>query len=301
MSKKLHSEEYFGESRDFWWNHDFLALMAKRWNLSDARLVLDAGSGVGHWGRALAPHLHDDCKVVGVDQELEWVGQATARALARGLQNRFSYRQGNVDHLDFPDETFDVVTCQTVLIHVRNPERTIQEFMRVLRPGGLLAVAEPNNMAATLVLNSESFSHPIERILDLVKYHLACQRGKAALGEGHNSIGDMLPGYFAKAGLRHIRTYSSDKASPMFAPYNDPEQSAIAAEMDVVDENPISYGDRGQCRKYFLAGGGATDDFDRLWQTAVIDSSNECRASRKSGTYHTGGGGVVYLVSGIKE
>lgn len=36
MKKKLHSEEYFGEQRDFWWNGDFLELMAKRYliNLS---------------------------------------------------------------------------------------------------------------------------------------------------------------------------------------------------------------------------------------------------------------------------
>lgn len=31
-----HSAEYFGEQRDFWWNHDFLQLMARRWNLPPA-------------------------------------------------------------------------------------------------------------------------------------------------------------------------------------------------------------------------------------------------------------------------
>ena len=47
----LHSAEYFGESRDFWWNEDFLGLLLKRWDVACVRNVLDAGCGVGHWGQ----------------------------------------------------------------------------------------------------------------------------------------------------------------------------------------------------------------------------------------------------------
>ncbi|MFZ4398162.1 MAG: hypothetical protein ACOYOU_21315, partial [Kiritimatiellia bacterium] len=40
--KKGHSEEYFKEDRDFWWNHDFLELMARRLRLDECRSLLDA-------------------------------------------------------------------------------------------------------------------------------------------------------------------------------------------------------------------------------------------------------------------
>ena len=33
QKKKLHSEEYFGEQSNFWWNPDFISLMSERWNL----------------------------------------------------------------------------------------------------------------------------------------------------------------------------------------------------------------------------------------------------------------------------
>ena len=45
MSKKPHSADYFGDTRDFWWNRDFLALMSARWNLGAVKRILDVGCG----------------------------------------------------------------------------------------------------------------------------------------------------------------------------------------------------------------------------------------------------------------
>lgn len=43
--KKGHSEEWFGDYRDFWYNHDFLELMARRWKLDKVDSLLDVGCG----------------------------------------------------------------------------------------------------------------------------------------------------------------------------------------------------------------------------------------------------------------
>ena len=45
MSDQPHSAEFFGEQRDFWWNRDFLALMATRWRLHEASSLADIGHG----------------------------------------------------------------------------------------------------------------------------------------------------------------------------------------------------------------------------------------------------------------
>src|SRR5207253_78300 len=81
---KPHSAEYFGDSRDFWWNADFLALMAARWNVTHVRTMLDVGCGIGHWGRTLAPVLPSDVRVTGIDREAAWVEKATQRAREAG-------------------------------------------------------------------------------------------------------------------------------------------------------------------------------------------------------------------------
>jgi len=107
--EKPHSAEYFGEQRDFWWNSDFVALMAGRWRLSEARTILDAGCGLGHWGRVLAPFLSPEAVVTGVDREPEWVRKAAEIAKARGL-TRFGYREGDANALPFADDAFDLVT-----------------------------------------------------------------------------------------------------------------------------------------------------------------------------------------------
>ena len=103
-----HSAECFGDTRDHWWNLDFLRLMAKRWRLDAVRDVLDVGCGVGHWGMLLASVMPDDVRVTGVDREPSWVEQARARAAARGLDERFSYQQGEAERLPFPDDSFDL-------------------------------------------------------------------------------------------------------------------------------------------------------------------------------------------------
>jgi cyclopropane fatty-acyl-phospholipid synthase-like methyltransferase len=43
-----HSAEYFGETRDYWWNLDFLELMGRRLSLDRVQDVLDVGCGIGH-------------------------------------------------------------------------------------------------------------------------------------------------------------------------------------------------------------------------------------------------------------
>jgi SAM-dependent methyltransferase len=294
-----HSAEHFGPSRDFWWNADFIALMARRWQLEAVHVALDVGAGVGHWGRLLFPHLAPEARVFGIDREDTWIREAHQRAERAGLEGRLTYRLGEAERIPFHDGVFDLVTCQTVLIHVRDPRAVLREMMRVLKPGGLVAVAEPNNLANVMVRGSTLFSRGPERALDVLRLHFVCQQGKQSLGEGHNSIGDMLPGWFAEVGLTAVAAYVSDKASALFPPYAGKEQQVRRAEALDEAEREVYAWDRRDTRRYFLAGGGTEADFERLWGVAGA-VAREAAASLRAQKEHTAGGGVQYLVSGRK-
>lgn len=46
--------------------------------------------------------------------------------------------------LAFPNETFDLVTCNMVVEHIAEPQKIFSEFFRVLRPGGIVVILTPN-------------------------------------------------------------------------------------------------------------------------------------------------------------
>src|SRR6478609_1784748 len=107
-----HSAEYFGDTRDFWWSADFLALMAHRLAFDRVGDVLDVGCGVGHWSLLLAKFLPETARLHGIDRDPHWIEQARARAA--GLARPCYYQVGVAERLPFAAASFDLVTCQTV-------------------------------------------------------------------------------------------------------------------------------------------------------------------------------------------
>jgi phosphatidylethanolamine/phosphatidyl-N-methylethanolamine N-methyltransferase len=67
----------------------------------------------------------------------------------------------DVQDLDFPDGSFDVVTAQYVVNTVPDPEAALDEFMRVLRPGGELIVVNRVGAEKGARLKAEKLIEPI--------------------------------------------------------------------------------------------------------------------------------------------
>jgi SAM-dependent methyltransferase len=294
-----HSAEHFGDTRDHWWNLDFLQLMAKRWKLDAVRDVLDVGCGVGHWGTLLSAVMPDEARVTGVDREPSWVEEARARARARGQSGRFTYLHGEAERLPFPDASFDLTTCQTVLIHLRDPAAALSEMRRVTRPGGLIAVAEPNNLTESLLLDSVSNQASIDEIVELVRFQLTCERGKVALGEGDNSLGDRVPGLFAALGLAEIEVHTNDKATAVFPPYAEDAQRACVEDARDRAARSLWNWSEADAKRLFVAGGGAEDAFATHFARGLASRERILRGLDDA-TYHGVLGGAFYLVAGRK-
>ena len=97
--------------------------------------VLVDGCGVGAYLSHLAPEAR---RIMGLDIELERTFEARAKAPRAGLVC------GGGEWLPFPEASFDFLLSHEVLEHVQNDADAIREMVRVLRPGGRLALFCPN-------------------------------------------------------------------------------------------------------------------------------------------------------------
>jgi 2-polyprenyl-3-methyl-5-hydroxy-6-metoxy-1,4-benzoquinol methylase len=108
-------------------------------------LWLDAGCGTGTLARCLATR---GCSVVGVDASSEMIAAARS-APAESRSDRISFvRVPTIARLALDDHSLDGILCSSVLEYVPDPSACLNEFARVLKPGGLLLVSVPNRDSA---------------------------------------------------------------------------------------------------------------------------------------------------------
>jgi len=98
--------------------------------------IFDAGSGIGGPARYLAETY--GCSVTGVDLTPSFVELAKLLTERTGLTDRVSFEVGNLLALPFPDDQFDLVWTQHVVMNIRDRKQVYGEFKRVLKPGGKL-------------------------------------------------------------------------------------------------------------------------------------------------------------------
>jgi ubiquinone/menaquinone biosynthesis C-methylase UbiE len=115
-----------------------LAQMVAAAELQGTEHVLDAGSGAGHTALAFAPHV---ARVVAVDLSVAMLAQGEQGAQARGLHN-LEFRQADVESLPFAAGSFDLVVSRYSAHHWPHPPRALDEFRRLLRPGGRLLLSD---------------------------------------------------------------------------------------------------------------------------------------------------------------
>src|SRR5271156_2815572 len=94
--------------------------------------ILEVGVGTG----ISLPHYSKNVQLCGVDISGPMLKKAEERVAEFGLSNVEGLWVMDAENLTFPDDSFDVVVAQYVVTTVPNPEATLDEFARVLKPGG---------------------------------------------------------------------------------------------------------------------------------------------------------------------
>ncbi len=110
--------------------------------------VLDCGSGTGTTGILAAKRVGPRGRVTLFDLSKAMLAVAREKVIQEGLQDRVRFQTGDMTHLPFSGNSFDVVISTYSLCPLYDPEKGALELYRVTRPGGRIAVAhstEPRN------------------------------------------------------------------------------------------------------------------------------------------------------------
>lgn len=300
-SKPAHSEDHFGEARAYWWNEDFLSLIAERLALDTCRSALDIGCGTGEMTFRLAPYLAQNASVTGLDQEENHLKKARqqARHRKKSRQADFSFVQGDASMLPFNDDQFDLTFCQTLLIHTPDPLHVIREMKRVTAPHGYVLALEPNNLVPHLMFDRYvETDYEVDQLLEMIEVRLRCEQGKKKLGQGFNSLGDVLPDLFLQAGLTDVQVWQSDKALSLIPPYDTREKRVRAAQLVDWLENDQGGLGYDENLRYYRAGGGKKGAFDTYWQRVSLYKMAMLRLLKEQ-KFISAGGQLMYVVAGV--
>jgi Methylase involved in ubiquinone/menaquinone biosynthesis len=112
-------------------------LALKKLTGTSVQKVLDVGTGTGFLALLLAEIGH---QVKGIDISLGMMAEASSKAKAKGLEIQFAY--GDAENLEESDNTYDIVVNRHLLWTMQHPQRAVNEWVRVLKPGGRLIIID---------------------------------------------------------------------------------------------------------------------------------------------------------------
>jgi phosphatidylethanolamine/phosphatidyl-N-methylethanolamine N-methyltransferase len=123
--------------------------------------ILEVGVGTG----ISLPDYSRVNRICGVDISEPMLRKAQQRVAELELTHVEGLWVMDAEHLSFPDASFDVIVAQYVITTVPNPEATLDEFARVLRPGGEIVLVSRVGAEAGLRRALERWFAPAARKL----------------------------------------------------------------------------------------------------------------------------------------
>lgn len=102
--------------------------------------MLDIATGTGDFAIE-AISLNPD-KIVGADISRDMLAVGVEKIKKKGLQDKISMQYGDSENLPFEDNNFDAITVSFGVRNFENLEKGLGDMLRVLKPGGAVAIIE---------------------------------------------------------------------------------------------------------------------------------------------------------------
>ncbi|MEQ8860590.1 MAG: methyltransferase domain-containing protein [Pseudomonadales bacterium] len=173
----------------FQWRDGHAALIAPA-DVRAGQVVVDYGCGPGGLSAELARRVGPGGRVLALDINPEFLDRTRALVRREGLDERVETHLLDGETIPLADASVDRVICKNVLEYVPDPARTVAEFRRLLRPGGIAHVSD-SDWGAVIV-------EPLGAQFEVVM-------AAAAIAFRTPQIGRRLYGLFGQAGLDDVR------------------------------------------------------------------------------------------------
>ena len=135
--------------------------------------VLDAGSGTGSTALIAAEKVGAKGKIILFDISEGMLNIARTKIEKAGFKERIETKTGDILNLPFPDNYFDVVLSTYSVCPLYSPDKGALELLRVVKPGGKLAIAHSSSPENQILL---WLSDQLEKLIWLFpKVSLGCR------------------------------------------------------------------------------------------------------------------------------
>lgn len=154
--------------------------------LKEGETLLDVGTGDGLVGFGALKRVGTQGKVIFSDISEPLIELCRSAASEIGALDQCEFKLMSADKLDLPDASVDVVTTRSVLIYLTDKKRCLEEFYRVLKPGGRISLFEPiADVYMSLGRGRSLMGLTVDVSAEILK---KIAKGRKTLGGGKDSV-----------------------------------------------------------------------------------------------------------------
>jgi len=195
-------------------------------SLKAGEVVVDLGSGGGFDAFLASAEVGERGHVIGIDMTPAMLSKARANA-EKGKFKNVEFRLGEIEHLPIADNTVDVIISNCVINLSPNKSQVFRDALRVLKPGGRLAISD---VVASAEMPDDMKNDPL--------LHAGCMAGASMVED--------LETMMKEAGFSNIRIEPKDESREFikdWAPGRGVEDYVLSATIEAVKPGACCSGD----------------------------------------------------------
>lgn len=215
--------DYLKLTRSLYLNIDYLQfLIEKVWKITKKVDVIDFGCGYGYLGIVLMSLLPNGSSYTGVDISEELINKG--KEIFKELPFNHKFILSSANNVPEKDDTFDIAICNSVLMHIPEPDAVLAEMKRITKNDGMIITCESNWNAVNALLYIDGIKK--SKITDLGFLQILFERIHEKTKTDGN-IGMKMPVIMARNNIKNIQARISDSVRIILADEKNEDQDSI--------------------------------------------------------------------------